>query len=142
VKEIIEFIAKDLVDHPDEVRVSETEERGRVVVRLEVAEDELRQGDRQGRPHRPGPAGDAEGLGRAPQRVRVARDRRVRRGGAAAREQQTANSKQQSGRRHQASDIRCQSGHNTRRARQPATGNQQRSIPRAQRDIQHPASNI
>ena len=40
MKEIIEFIAKDLVDHPDDVKVTETEERGRVIVRLEVAEDD------------------------------------------------------------------------------------------------------
>ena len=40
MKEIIEFIAKALVDKPDEVKVSEEEERGRVIVRLEVAEDD------------------------------------------------------------------------------------------------------
>ncbi|HEY7802571.1 MAG TPA: KH domain-containing protein [Dehalococcoidia bacterium] len=40
MKDIIEFIAKALVDHPDDVKVTEEEERGRVVVRLEVAEDD------------------------------------------------------------------------------------------------------
>ncbi|HXK32515.1 MAG TPA: KH domain-containing protein [Dehalococcoidia bacterium] len=38
--ELIEFIAKKLVDHPDQVKVWEEEERGRVIVRLEVAEDD------------------------------------------------------------------------------------------------------
>lgn len=40
MKDLIEFIAKGLVDHPDDVRVSEEEERGRVIVRLEVADDD------------------------------------------------------------------------------------------------------
>jgi predicted RNA-binding protein YlqC (UPF0109 family) len=40
MKDIIEFIAKALVDHPDDVKVTEEEERGRVIVRLEVAEDD------------------------------------------------------------------------------------------------------
>ncbi len=40
MKELIEFIAKGLVDKADEVRVSEEEQRGRIVVRLEVAEDD------------------------------------------------------------------------------------------------------
>jgi predicted RNA-binding protein YlqC (UPF0109 family) len=40
MKELIEFIARGLVDHPDDVRVFEEEERGRVIVRLEVAEDD------------------------------------------------------------------------------------------------------
>ncbi|MEX0749654.1 MAG: KH domain-containing protein [Dehalococcoidia bacterium] len=40
MKELVEYIAKALVDKPDEVKVSEVEERGRVVVRLEVAEDD------------------------------------------------------------------------------------------------------
>jgi predicted RNA-binding protein YlqC (UPF0109 family) len=38
MKELIEYIARQLVDSPDDVKVSETEERGRVVIRLEVAE--------------------------------------------------------------------------------------------------------
>ncbi len=40
MKDIIEYIAKALVDHPDDVKVTEEEERGRIVVRLEVAEDD------------------------------------------------------------------------------------------------------
>ena len=40
MKELIEFIAKGLVDKPDEVNVEERRERGRIVVRLEVAEDD------------------------------------------------------------------------------------------------------
>jgi len=40
MKELIEYIAKSLVDHPDDVRVEERQERGRVVVRLEVAGDD------------------------------------------------------------------------------------------------------
>lgn len=40
MKELIEFIAKALVDHPDDVKVSEEQERGRVIIRLEVAEDD------------------------------------------------------------------------------------------------------
>jgi uncharacterized protein len=40
MKDLIEFIAKGLVDKPDEVKVTEDEQRGRIIVRLEVAEDE------------------------------------------------------------------------------------------------------
>jgi predicted RNA-binding protein YlqC (UPF0109 family) len=40
MKEIIEFVATRLVDQPDEVKVTETEDRGRVLVRLEVADDD------------------------------------------------------------------------------------------------------
>jgi predicted RNA-binding protein YlqC (UPF0109 family) len=40
MKELVEYIAKSLVDKPDEVKVIEEEERGRIVVRLEVAEDD------------------------------------------------------------------------------------------------------
>jgi len=38
VRDLIEYIAKGMVDSPDDVRVSETEQRGRVVIRLEVAD--------------------------------------------------------------------------------------------------------
>ena len=38
--EVIEYLAKALVDTPDEVRVTETEEGDRVQVRLDVAEDD------------------------------------------------------------------------------------------------------
>jgi uncharacterized protein len=40
MKELIEYMAKGLVDHPDDVKVIEEEERGRVIVRLEVADDD------------------------------------------------------------------------------------------------------
>lgn len=40
MKDLIEYIAKSLVDAPDAVTVTEEEERGRVVIRLEVAEDD------------------------------------------------------------------------------------------------------
>jgi predicted RNA-binding protein YlqC (UPF0109 family) len=40
MKDLVEFMAKHLVDSPDDVRVTEEEQRGRVVVRLEVAEDD------------------------------------------------------------------------------------------------------
>lgn len=40
MKELIEYLARGLVDHPDDVKVIEEEERGRVIVRLEVAEDD------------------------------------------------------------------------------------------------------
>lgn len=38
--EVVEYLAKALVDSPDDVRVSESEEDGRVQVRLDVAEDD------------------------------------------------------------------------------------------------------
>ena len=38
MRELIEYIAKQLVDSPDDVRVSEEEQRGRIIIRLEVAE--------------------------------------------------------------------------------------------------------
>jgi predicted RNA-binding protein YlqC (UPF0109 family) len=40
MKDLIEYIAKSLVDNPEAVTVTEEEERGRVVVRLEVADDD------------------------------------------------------------------------------------------------------
>jgi len=40
MKELIEYIAKSRVEKPDDVKVYEEEERGRVIVRLEVAEDD------------------------------------------------------------------------------------------------------
>jgi len=40
MKDLIEYIARTLVDKPDEVKVIENEERGRIIVRLEVAEDD------------------------------------------------------------------------------------------------------
>jgi predicted RNA-binding protein YlqC (UPF0109 family) len=40
MKDLIEYIAKSLVDTPDDVKVVEEEDRGRIVVRLEVADDD------------------------------------------------------------------------------------------------------
>ena len=41
MKELVEYIAKSIVSHPEEVRVTEEEEGdGRVILRLEVAEDD------------------------------------------------------------------------------------------------------
>ena len=40
MKDLIEYIAKSLVDSPDGVKVVEESDRGRVIVRLEVAEDD------------------------------------------------------------------------------------------------------
>ncbi|MFN0095411.1 MAG: KH domain-containing protein [Dehalococcoidia bacterium] len=36
--DLVDYLAKALVDNPDEVRVTETDDGGRVVVRLDVAE--------------------------------------------------------------------------------------------------------
>lgn len=38
--EVVEYLAKALVDSPDEVRVTETEDGDRIQVRLDVAEDD------------------------------------------------------------------------------------------------------
>ncbi len=38
--DLVEYLAKALVDQPDEVRVTETVDGGRVQVRLDVAEDD------------------------------------------------------------------------------------------------------
>jgi predicted RNA-binding protein YlqC (UPF0109 family) len=40
MRELIEYLAKSLVDSPDAVQVTEEEERGRVIIRLEVGEDD------------------------------------------------------------------------------------------------------
>jgi len=37
---VVEYIARGLVDNPNEVRVSESNDRDRVIVRLDVAEDD------------------------------------------------------------------------------------------------------
>jgi uncharacterized protein len=39
--ELLEFLARKLVDNPDEVRVERVEEEDTVVLRLPVAEDDL-----------------------------------------------------------------------------------------------------
>jgi predicted RNA-binding protein YlqC (UPF0109 family) len=41
VEELLDFLARNLVDRPDEVRVERTERDGAVVLRLHVAEDDL-----------------------------------------------------------------------------------------------------
>lgn len=38
---LVEYIAKSLVDEPDEVRVSEHDEDGRIIVHLDVAEGDM-----------------------------------------------------------------------------------------------------
>lgn len=40
MKELVEYIAKSIASVPDEVRVTEEEEDGRVILRLEVAPDD------------------------------------------------------------------------------------------------------
>jgi len=50
MEELLEYLARNLVDKPDEVRVERTERDGAVVLRLHVAEDDLGKViDRQGR---------------------------------------------------------------------------------------------
>ncbi len=41
MKELLEFLAKSLVDHPDQVRVEETETDGGVLLRLSVAKEDV-----------------------------------------------------------------------------------------------------
>jgi predicted RNA-binding protein YlqC (UPF0109 family) len=38
--DLVDYLAKALVDNPGEVRVTETNENGRIIVRLDVAEDD------------------------------------------------------------------------------------------------------
>ena len=38
---LIEYIAKSLVDEPDEVRVTEHDDDGRIIVHLDVADDDV-----------------------------------------------------------------------------------------------------
>lgn len=38
--DVVEYLAKGLVDNPDEVRVSEYDDNGRSIVRLDVADDD------------------------------------------------------------------------------------------------------
>lgn len=50
MKELVEFIARSLVDHPDEVRVDELRRQDSTVLELQVAPDDLgRVIGRQGR---------------------------------------------------------------------------------------------
>jgi uncharacterized protein len=41
VEELLDYLARNLVDRPDEVRVERTERDGTVVLRLHVAEDDI-----------------------------------------------------------------------------------------------------
>lgn len=41
MEELLEYLARNLVDKPDEVRVERTERDGAVVLRLHVAEDDI-----------------------------------------------------------------------------------------------------
>lgn len=41
MKELLEFLARSLVDHPEQVRVEETESGDGVVLRLTVAKDDV-----------------------------------------------------------------------------------------------------
>jgi len=40
MKELLEYLARGLVEHPDEVRVNEVEEDGATVLELSVADDD------------------------------------------------------------------------------------------------------
>jgi hypothetical protein len=40
MKELVEYIAKSITSHPEDVRVTEEEEDGRIILRLEVAPDD------------------------------------------------------------------------------------------------------
>jgi predicted RNA-binding protein YlqC (UPF0109 family) len=40
VKELLEYLARGLVEHPDEVRVNEVEEEGVTVLELSVADED------------------------------------------------------------------------------------------------------
>jgi uncharacterized protein len=41
VEELLDYLARNLVDRPDEVRVERTERDGAVVLRLHVAEEDI-----------------------------------------------------------------------------------------------------
>ena len=40
MKELVEYIAKSIASHPDEVKVTQEDEDGRIILRLEVAPDD------------------------------------------------------------------------------------------------------
>ena len=40
MKELVEYIARSIASHPEEVKVTEEEQDGRVILRLEVAPDD------------------------------------------------------------------------------------------------------
>jgi predicted RNA-binding protein YlqC (UPF0109 family) len=41
VEELLDYLARNLVDQPDDVRVERTERDGAIVLRLHVAEDDI-----------------------------------------------------------------------------------------------------
>ncbi len=41
MKELVEYMARGLVEHPDQVRVEEEEDRDRIIFHLEVAEGDM-----------------------------------------------------------------------------------------------------
>ena len=40
MKELVEYIAKSIASYPDEVKVTEEEDSGRIIFKLEVADDD------------------------------------------------------------------------------------------------------
>ena len=40
MKELVEYIAKSIASHPEDVKVTQEDEDGRVILRLEVADDD------------------------------------------------------------------------------------------------------
>ena len=50
MKELVEYIARSIASEPDEVKVTEEEDDGRIILRLEVADDDKgKVNGRQGR---------------------------------------------------------------------------------------------
>ncbi|HQA50797.1 MAG: KH domain-containing protein [Syntrophomonadaceae bacterium] len=41
MKELVEFIARSLVDNPDDVQVTEIEQEGSIIIELRVAPDDM-----------------------------------------------------------------------------------------------------
>jgi len=50
-KDLVEYIVKSLVDVPDEVSINVVEGEKSTILELKVASEDVRQGDRQARPH-------------------------------------------------------------------------------------------
>ena len=77
VAELLEYLARQLVDEPDAVRVERVDEADAVVLRLHVAAGRSRQGDREAGTHRARVAHDRACRQRAGASPRAARDRRL-----------------------------------------------------------------
>ena len=78
VRELLEYLARSLVDQPDEVKVEEFEEDdGTLVLELSVAEDDYGTGHRPRRTHRPGAPHGRQGRRGQGQPPRPRRHRRV-----------------------------------------------------------------